>query len=110
MRVPVTEYVDTLDLAGEDIRVRFRTERGRLVDFMVQYETTIDGRSYRVVRYDGSHGRAHRDELDGRGDTIRKVWLPEHLTLNEAFVVGRRDIETNWRRYREAFRRRLGRA
>jgi len=48
---------------SEHDRLRYRivTERGDVVDFVVQYETLV-GDEYRpVVRYDGSHGHGHRD-------------------------------------------------
>jgi len=50
------EYEVLLDSAGNALRVRIRTERGTVVDFVVHYEITIDDRVYAVVRYDVSHG------------------------------------------------------
>lgn len=98
--MPLTEYKDELSSDGDEIRVRFRTDRGQLVDFVAQYEATIAERAYPVVRYDGSHGRGHRDTLDPRGETIRKEWLPEHLSLSEAFQLSLQTIRDDWRRYR----------
>jgi hypothetical protein len=53
--------------------------------------------------YDGSHGQAHRDLLDEAGRTVRKTWLPDHLTLNDALQLALDDIRENWRRYRDDF-------
>lgn len=105
--MPQTEYDLDYSTAGDVLRVRFRTERGRVVDFVVQYEATIAEQVYPVVRFDGSHGRGHRDTLDARGETIRKDWLPEHFTLGEAFQAALETIEKEWPRYREAFVRRM---
>jgi hypothetical protein len=43
-------------------------ERGRIVFFRVQYETKIRDRWFPVVRYDTTHGYAHRDMLNIRGE------------------------------------------
>ena len=32
----------------------------------------------------GAHQRPHRDLLDVNGVSVRKTWLPEHLSLGEA--------------------------
>lgn len=55
---------------GDQIRYRIKTDRGHVVDFVVQYEVILDGNLLPVVRYDGSHGQGHRDILDSRGETI----------------------------------------
>lgn len=104
------DYTVLLDpLQGDILRVRIRTERGRVVDFVVQYELELAGLPAPVVRYDGSHGRGHRDVLDRRGATIvgRKRWLPEEWTLEQALAYGRQDLLQNWPRYRDDFLRRL---
>ncbi len=103
------EYEVLLDSAGNALRVRIRTERGTVVDFVVHYEITIDDRVYAVVRYDGSHGRGHRDLLDAAGETVEhgKRWLPEHLSLAESLQVGLIDLRANWMSYRSDFHRRL---
>ncbi len=77
-----------------------------MVDFVVQYETVNPERideHVAVVRYDGNHGRAHRDLLDVTGRTVRKTWLASRLTLAEALDEALVDIEAHWARYRERF-------
>jgi hypothetical protein len=49
--VPLTEYTDEINPDGNEVRVRIRTERGQVVDFVVQYEIVIDDERYPVVRY-----------------------------------------------------------
>jgi hypothetical protein len=53
------------------LRVWIRTDQGTVVDFVAQYEAILSEFIYPVVRYDGSHGRGHRDLLDRHGETIR---------------------------------------
>lgn len=49
------------------LRARIATERGQVIEFMMQYETWINGEWRPVVRCDSAHGQAHRDLLDPRG-------------------------------------------
>lgn len=105
--MPLTEYDEDLSPDGDELRVITRTERGQVVDFVVQYEAILNEVRYQVVRYDGSHGRAHRDTLDADGETIRKVWLDQFLSFSDAITIAIDDIKSEWPRFREAFLRRL---
>lgn len=49
-------------------------EKGKIVFFRVQYETKIADKWYPVVRYDTSHGFAHRDIIKKKGN-IKKTPL-----------------------------------
>ncbi len=74
--MPEKRYLLDLDeeqKVDDYIRVWIRTERGTVVDFVAQYEAIVQDRIYPVARYDGSHGRGHRDLLDRHGETIRKT-------------------------------------
>lgn len=100
--VPDIDYVEALPYFNR-IRYRIKTDRGTVVDFVVQYEMLM-GESYQpVVRYDGSHGQGHRDILDIRGETIDKRWLPEHMDLGACLDYGRDDLRANWESYRDRF-------
>lgn len=102
--MPEIEYELQLDSQGLNwYRLRISTERGRVVTFIAQYETIIDGRRVPVVRFDNAHGFAHRDKLDRRGTVREKTPLPVWLTPAQALNTGERDIRTNWRRYRRDF-------
>lgn len=87
-------------------RVLFTKNRGRIVEFVVQFETFVDGRWKSVVRYDSSHGFPHRDLYDRRG---RKVKAHEALkscsTAEEALTFALQDINQNWQRYLDRFLR-----
>ena len=102
-----TEYEVDLDPEGnperEWLRVRIATEKGNVVAFTVQYETTIDGERVPVARYDSAHDFAHRDLLDRRGRVIDKRPIPGNPTFKEGLEIGRRDLLDNWRRYRANF-------
>lgn len=106
------EFVARLDPDGEEtgddwLRYRIDTARGRVTDFVLQYEAVIDGRRYQVVRFDCAHGQPHRDTLDGRERVVEKFWLPAGLSLGDALQWANRDLRANWRRYRAEFIQRL---
>jgi hypothetical protein len=102
--MPEIDYELQLDSRGlEWFRFRIVTERGQVVTFTAQYETTLDGKRVPVVRYDNAHGFAHRDLLDRRGQVVQKSPLADALTPAEALNIGERDIRRNWRRHQRAF-------
>jgi hypothetical protein len=99
-----TEYLNYL--GSEDrMRVRIETERGRIIDFTIQYETVIATEFRPVVRYDLAHGYAHRDILDPGGAVVTKEAMPSHWTMRACLDYANADIRRHWRMYREAFRR-----
>lgn len=76
------------------------TDQGNVMQFMVQYETYVEGEWLPVVRYDTAHGFPHVDRIRADG-TVEKIPL---LTrdLGEALTFADQDIDENWERYKEA--------
>lgn len=89
------------------LRVRLVTDRGRVNGFSVQLEILLESRHLAVVRYDGSHGTAHRDLLDREGYSYRKSWL-QGMPFGQAVNHGIIDLRGNWRDYADDFMRREG--
>ncbi|MBI4522444.1 MAG: hypothetical protein HY695_01385 [Deltaproteobacteria bacterium] len=54
-----------------------------------------------VVRYDSSHGFAHRDQYDVRGRSTKTPLLA--LNYNQALTFAKLDLKANWQVYRERF-------
>ena len=86
--------------------VWFVTDGPVVKAFVVKLEALIDGEYHEVVRFDGAHGRPHRDTLDWYGKVIHKQWAPIGTTNNQALTNARRDIRENADRYVDAFLRR----
>ena len=82
-------------------------EKGKVVEFLVQYETLLEGRWVEVVRYDTSHGFAHKDLMNPDGGQ-EKIVLGQ-ADLNDALALADMDINENWERYRARYLRRLRR-
>ncbi len=97
------EFAKDLDQGGKNrLRVRIKTEKGRVVDLTVQYETLINGKWRAVVRYDCSHGFAHRDILHPMG---KKDKFPLKLnTLEQVLQYAEQDIKDRWSWYRHKYK------
>lgn len=104
--MPRVEYEIALSAAGDRLRVRIMTERGHVVDFVVQYEAFIADAYRPIVRHDASHGQAHRGVFSWNGDTVRKDWARPGITLGEALDEAINDLSESWARELGAFIRR----
>ena len=97
------DYSATLSGQGDYLRVGLNRRRKAITDFRVQYETTIKGRVYPVVRCDCAHGFPHCDVLDYDGRNIEKILLRQDQPLKEVFDRLVADLKANWPTYRAAF-------
>jgi hypothetical protein len=89
-------------LGAEDRSRQFVVlDEGRIIRFVVQYETLIAGEWRPVVRYDTAHGFAHKDVLSPSGVIERKIAVS--YAYNEAFTNAEIDIKLNWCRYKEEY-------
>lgn len=94
------EYVTPL---GFDGRRRTRHVRidNKIVEFVVQYELNIKDKWYPIIRYDTSHGFAHKDIISYKGD-VKKEKLPFD-DLNLVLTFAEKDLKDNWERYKKCF-------
>jgi hypothetical protein len=76
-------------------------DEGKIIRFVVQYETLVAGEWYPVVRYDTVHGFAHKDVLSPSGAIEKKITVS--YGYNEAFTNAEIDIKLNWQRYKEEY-------
>jgi hypothetical protein len=99
-------YLLYLDQALQN-RYRYwhRWERGKIVEFCVQYEALIADRWRPVVRYDSAHGEPHRDTLHPDGTETKSSY--RGYANNEVLTVGCQDIVTNWRKYRTRYEKEM---
>lgn len=99
-----TEFVISYDF---DSRIRHYhvTVGGKVTDFVLQQELLIEGKWHPVIRYDTSHGYAHRDVLHPDG-LLNKTPLYVY-DYNEALTYAEADIKSNWELYRERYLREM---
>jgi len=76
-------------------------DRDKIVFFRVQYETKIKDAWYPVVRYDTSHGFAHRDLLDIKGGVEKTPLFNQDF--NDALTFAENDLKLNWFYYKNRF-------
>lgn len=76
-------------------------KKGRILFFRIQYETKIVNKWYPVVRYDTSHGFAHRDLLNIKGHIIKTPLFRQDY--NDALTFAESDLKTNWEYYKKRF-------
>ena len=85
------------------LRVRFQTERGHILEFMVQLECRFRAGEHwiPVVRYDSAHGFAHCDRLHPYKPSA-KTRIPVR-DLNDALNLAIEDLAQNWSKYRRRY-------
>jgi len=100
------EYLVSLGIDGRR-RVRHAKIRGKITEFMVQYELFVEEKWHEVVRYDTSHGYAHRDLIhaDGRKEKLELFFRD----LNICLTYAENDLRANWKNYREKFLKEVAR-
>jgi hypothetical protein len=80
-------------------------DKGKILEFVVQYEILFENKWMPVVRYDTAHGYAHKDLINP--DSSKEKIFMGLADLNEALTLADRDINENWERYKERFLRRI---
>ena len=76
-------------------------ERGKIIFFRIQYETRIGDRWYPVVRYDTSHGFAHRDIMSLKEAVIKTPLFNQDY--KDALTFAESDLKSNWEYYKSRF-------
>jgi hypothetical protein len=94
---------------SEELEDRLRAtaliRRGTIVKFVVQYEALIENKWRPIVRYDTSHGFAHKDIMHHDGEQEKQpLYFPN---LNMAFTFAIQDLKISWRWYRIAYEREM---
>lgn len=87
----------------DDCRRRHRHThfKGRVISFRVQLEIYVKNKWYPVVRYDTTHGFAHRDFIHPDGHSEKTPIFAQHY--NDALTFAEADLKDNWEFYRERF-------
>lgn len=91
-----------LIILGEGVRKRHRhlTERGKIIEFMVQLELFHKEIWKTILRFDTAHGFVHVDLYNLNGEQKKK---PLDLTFEEALIYADSEINENWENYVERF-------
>jgi hypothetical protein len=83
------------------IRQNLSIKKGKVINFIVQYEIYFGNKWHPIIRYDTAHGFFHRDTIFPDGTKI-KTPIPG-MTFNEAIVFSENDLLQNWQQYRKNY-------
>lgn len=99
-------FIVTLSKESEDrIRVTAIKNKGDILKFVVQYEAKIKNNWHPIVRYDTSHGFAHKDIIHPSGLKEKQpLYFP---TFAAAFTFAIQDLKITWTWYRAAYEKEL---
>ena len=89
----------------EKLRIKIHTDKGKILDIVVQYESFLNNKWIPVVRYDCSNGFFHRDVLYP-GNEKEKQTIPI-TTLEDALKYAEQDIKDRWEFYKERYLKKL---
>jgi len=96
---PIEELEDRL-------RVTALKQKGEILKFVVQYEALIGSKWRPIIRYDTSHGFAHKDIIHYNGEQEKQpLYFPG---LNMAFTYAIQELKISWRWYRMAYEKEMG--
>lgn len=87
------------------IRVSFVVGKGKVKNFVTQYELRIHNEWHPVIRYDTAHNFVHIDIMNPDGTKEKKEL--HFMNYNETLTYSILDLSTNWKSYRNKFLRRL---
>jgi len=95
----VVEFVVIFD-DGVRKRHHHETEKGKVIYFAVQLEIEVKREWKVAIRYDCSHGSAHIDRYDIKGNQTKKIL---DLSFESTLTYGEWDINKNWLKYKQEF-------
>ncbi len=99
-------YQKFLDVAEhEKLRLRIKTNAGKVADVVVQYESFINGKWTPIVRYDCAHGFFHRDILYPKNEKEKQTI--NISSLEDALNYAEQDIKDRWEFYKERYLKKL---
>jgi len=91
--------------AEDEVRISFVVEKGRVIEFAVQYLAMIKGKWQPVIRFDTAHGRPHMDisHPDGSQETRTFPFHDYSTALTYAISY----VQEHWEYYRERYEREI---
>ena len=100
------EFLYSLSEELEDrLRVSALKRKGEIIKFVVQYEAFIENQWKPIIRYDTSHGFAHKDIIHYNGEQEKQpLYFADY---NMAFTYAIQELKITWRWYRMAYEKEI---
>ena len=87
------------------IRLKILAKKGKVVSFLVQFESFINEKWRPIVQYDTAHGFPHRDVLHPNGDKEKfDLSFPD---LKTVLQYAEQDILDRWEWYKDRYIREM---
>jgi len=87
------------------IRISAFKEKKKIIKFVVQYESFIRQKWRPIIRYDTSHGFAHKDIIHPNGKEEKQpLYFPNYTT---AFTFAIQDLKISWQWYKNGYEEEL---
>jgi len=100
------EFVFHLSEELQDrVRVVALKQKDKIIKFVVQYEALIKNLWRAIIRYDTSHGFAHKDIIHYNGEVDKQPLYFQNF--NMAFTFAIQDLKASWKWYRIAFEKEI---
>ncbi len=99
-------YQIFLDADGlEKLRIKFHTDKGKILDVVVQYESFIKHKWAAIIRYDWFYGFFHRDVLYPNEEKEKQTI--NITNLKDALNYAEQDVKDRWEFYKERYLKKL---
>jgi hypothetical protein len=104
--IKAIEFLYSLSEELEDsLRVTALKQKGEILKFVVQYEALYRSKWRPTIRYDTSHGFAHKDIIYYNGEQEKQpLYFPG---LNMALTYAIQELKISWRWYRMAYEKEM---
>ena len=87
------------------LRVSALKRKGEILKFVVQYEALIENHWQPIIRYDTSHGFAHKDIIHYNGEQEKQPLY--FADFNMALTYAVQELKISWRWYRMAYEKEM---
>lgn len=95
-----TEFIKWLTYTSR-IRHRHTQFKNQVTEFVIQLETNVRDKWYPIIRYDTTHGLAHKDIIHFDGSTEKSILGMSNYNIAMTFVE--QDLKSNCEKYIEQF-------
>lgn len=98
----MAKVVEFMVIFDDGVRKRHHheTEKGKVIYFAVQLEIEVKREWKVAIRHDCSHGIAHIDRYDIKGNQTKKIL---DLSFDSTLTYGDWDINKNWLKYKQEY-------
>ncbi|MEP7170499.1 MAG: hypothetical protein ABI855_14110 [Bacteroidota bacterium] len=92
------------DDENEKLRIKISTEKGKVTDVVIQYESFLNEKWTPIIRYDCAHGFFHRDVIFQKEKEKQAIAI---TSLEDAFNYAEQDLKDRWEFYKDRYLKKI---